>query len=57
MRCAICNDLEGCPYDCEYMELNHTCGKSQSGGEWILIHVWCEHEDVCKLRKDEDDGE
>lgn len=53
MRCAVANDLEGCPFDCEHLELGHTCGKAQAGGEWVLVHVFCEHEDVCKIREEE----
>lgn len=55
MRCAVCNDLEPCPADCEHMELKHSCGKSQAGADVVFVHIWCEHEDVCRIREERDE--
>lgn len=60
MKPVIDNELEGCPENCRYHDLRVNWDGIESwGGELasVVINVRCEHQDVCKLRKEGEHGE
>lgn len=60
MQLTVSNGLEGCPKNCKYHSIRCEYDALQTWGGALAdfkIDVWCEHEKVCKLRKETEDGE
>ena len=55
MRCAVCNELERCPQDCEDIELEKSVGMTCAGERMVFVHITCEHMNVCKKLEEADD--
>lgn len=60
MQLTVSNGLGGCPEDCMYHSIRCEYDEIKRWGGALKnfkIDVWCEHEKICKLRKEAENGE